>query len=301
MIRSQSPQIALRLLVVLLLLLHPSSRAQSAPPIDSYADAVDPLTGGLVSNPQDALGAPDGIMTSVVGILGQNLILDMGAGEEGTGDLTIHYGDLSVSVTILLEFLDSTYHVIEHSPPVLLSPSIGSTSTTVAYTSAPIPYRFVRFFSAVSVYKIDAIQTATHCPDSDNDGLPDDWELSNGLDPLNPTGNNGASGDLDSDGLTNSQEYTRGTNPKDADSDDDGLSDGNEVTRGTNPLSGDSDNDTLPDGWEVQYHLDPLNPTGNNGANGDPDQDGRTNRQEYLAGTNPTIAEFFTSLPLIIR
>jgi hypothetical protein len=33
--------------------------------------------------------------------------------------------------------------------------------------------------------------------------------------------------------------------------------------------------------------LDPLDATGPNGANGDPDGDGFTNLQEYLAGTDP--------------
>jgi len=49
--------------------------------------------------------------------------------------------------------------------------------------------------------------------DSDGDGLPDAWEIANGLNP-----NNGADAALDSDGdgLTNAQEYQADTNPQNA-------------------------------------------------------------------------------------
>jgi hypothetical protein len=49
-------------------------------------------------------------------------------------------------------------------------------------------------------------------PDSDGDGLPDIWELSNGLNPSV----NDAQLDADGDGLTNAQEYHAGTDPQNA-------------------------------------------------------------------------------------
>jgi len=54
--------------------------------------------------------------------------------------------------------------------------------------------------------------------DSDGDGLPDAWEIANGLDPHDATGVNGANGDPDGDGLTNMQEYLAGTDPHNAQS-----------------------------------------------------------------------------------
>lgn len=50
-------------------------------------------------------------------------------------------------------------------------------------------------------------------PDDDNDGLPDTWELTYGLDPFSASGNNGANGDPDGDGFTNAQELAAGTEP----------------------------------------------------------------------------------------
>jgi subtilisin-like proprotein convertase family protein len=53
-------------------------------------------------------------------------------------------------------------------------------------------------------------------PDDDNDGLPDAWEQTNGLDPFSATGDDGATGDPDGDGFTNEQELAAETDPRDA-------------------------------------------------------------------------------------
>jgi formylglycine-generating enzyme required for sulfatase activity len=80
--------------------------------------------------------------------------------------------------------------------------------------------------------------------DSDGDGFPDDWETAHGYDPDNPT-DPAPNEDDDNDGLTNQDEYDRGTDPKDADTDGDGYSDGEEVAKGTDPLDPDSYPPTL--------------------------------------------------------
>ena len=68
--------------------------------------------------------------------------------------------------------------------------------------------------------------------DSDNDGIPDAWELKYGLDQNDP-------------------------NDFNSDSDIDGLVAIDEFLNQTSPLLADSDSDTLPDGWEVANNRNP--------------------------------------------
>jgi len=50
-------------------------------------------------------------------------------------------------------------------------------------------------------------------PDVDHDGLPDIWELANGLDPQSSQGNDGSLGDQDGEGASNGHEFVAGTDP----------------------------------------------------------------------------------------
>jgi hypothetical protein len=75
--------------------------------------------------------------------------------------------------------------------------------------------------------------------DSDGDGIPDDVELSLGLDPHNPVD---AQEDFDRDGLTNLREFQLGINLRVFDTDGDGIGDGLEVQTGSNPLDPNSFN-----------------------------------------------------------
>jgi len=62
------------------------------------------------------------------------------------------------------------------------------------------------------------------------------------------------------------------------------------------PPDGDADGDGIPNGWELEFGLDPRNP---NDAHEDPDGDGLSNFQEYLAGTHPLIRESVLAANLV--
>ena len=72
------------------------------------------------------------------------------------------------------------------------------------------------------------------------------------------------------------------------DADGDGLTNLEEYQRGTNPINSDTDGDGIPDGWEVKYGLDPLDESD---AAQDWDQDGISNLSEYEQDLDPTIAD----------
>lgn len=130
--------------------------------------------------------------------------------------------------------------------------------------------------------------------DTDRDGMPDDWEIAEGFNPLDASD---APLDADGDGLSNLNEFLLGTNPRLADTDGDGASDGYELARGSDPTSGSSlptffnsfpigrgedfNQNGISDVWEIYAGAAGLNPAG------DEDGDGASNIEESLAGTDP--------------
>lgn len=97
--------------------------------------------------------------------------------------------------------------------------------------------------------------------DSDGDGILDDIELREGMNPNNPTD---AFEDFDRDGLSNLDEVRAGTQLRNPDTDGDTIADGEEAQAGadtfvTNPLVADTDSDGIRDALEVQTGSDPTN------------------------------------------
>ncbi len=136
----------------------------------------------------------------------------------------------------------------------------------------------------VLTYGTDPLDASSTPNDGDLDGMDDDWEVANGLDPeVDDSGD-----DADSDGLSNLEEYRAETDPQDDDSDDDGLLDGEEVyDYGTDPLDEDSDDDGYGDSVEVDYGSDP-NDGSSTPATLDTDGDGLSDWDEVdNYGTDP--------------
>lgn len=117
----------------------------------------------------------------------------------------------------------------------LYNPSTGIFDTPVAVTARDLPNNTISFetyhFSTFGVGdpgdvdedglsdadEMNVYGTNATDPDTDGDGLPDGWEVTNSLDPLdNGSANvdNGAFGDPDFDGYTNLTEFQRGGDPQ---------------------------------------------------------------------------------------
>ncbi|MBR2941612.1 MAG: hypothetical protein IKC14_09935, partial [Kiritimatiellae bacterium] len=89
----------------------------------------------------------------------------------------------------------------------------------------------------VSLY-LEGTMSPVALMDYDGDGMPNGWEIENGLDP---TDSSDAYADADYDGLSNLNEFVLGTDPNNPDTDGDGVPDAAELVQGTNPLeSGDA-------------------------------------------------------------
>ncbi len=125
---------------------------------------------------------------------------------------------------------------------------------------------------------LHGIQIVDAALDADASGIPDWYEMQYALEPASAAT---ASADPDGDGLTNLQEFQRGSNPKKSDSDGDGLADGAEPA--SNVLSMDSDGDGLGDYAETTAPL-PSNPNST-----DSDGDGISDKDETRYGFDPAV------------
>jgi hypothetical protein len=213
-----------------------------------YYEILAMATGSCI------IGTPNGVWQAGIGtILGWVTI-------EGT-DPKVPIPDATVSVVSVGLSDDTDDNGIYMISGVTAGPSQYQVSVQAdGYGSEATPPDSVWVYGGAST-QVDFSLTVSSSFDSDGDGMPDEWEITNGLNRYVDD----SSLDPDQDGLTNLAEYQNGTDPNKLDTDEDGM----------------------PDGCEIQYGLDPLDSDGDNGADGDLDSDGWTNYEEYINGTNP--------------
>lgn len=84
-------------------------------------------------------------------------------------------------------------------------------------------------FDGVDAFPLDS----KFAKDENTNGLPDEWETKTGLDQNPATATK--VDDPDGDGLTNAEEFARGSDPLETDSDRDGVDDKTEIENGGNP------------------------------------------------------------------
>ncbi|RKH51828.1 Ig-like domain-containing protein [Corallococcus llansteffanensis] len=126
---------------------------------DPYADAVASGTTATVLNASAALGAPDGQAATLLGLLNSALVLNLGAGEEGTGDLRVYYQGLSLALVAQVDFLKADGTFIGSSSLHMVELGLG-THVAVATYPGNVPYRYVRLRGALALYLVDAVETS---------------------------------------------------------------------------------------------------------------------------------------------
>jgi hypothetical protein len=145
-----------------------------------------------------------------------------------------------VDTAVLYDLNLALYDVTVVGYPRLVAVSSSSKDNTENLWAGLIPGRSYRLDVTVAAGQAAfdwdyALAWRMETPaDSDGDGIPDDWEVQNGMD-YNDIAD--GSQDSDNDQLTNIAEFENGTDPDQADTDGDGQIDGLEVLYQSDPLN----------------------------------------------------------------
>jgi hypothetical protein len=133
-------------------------------PWTTLADTADPYADSVYSasnqtyQPANAIGAPDSAYLTFFAKEAW-ITLDMGAGEEGTGDLYLYVELSNYGARYVVDFLDANQNVIVWKGDII---PIMTPKLTVSYSEAT-PYRYARVRSDASQqWKLDAVEAKTY-------------------------------------------------------------------------------------------------------------------------------------------
>jgi len=120
---------------------------------DVYADSLVTYTNEVLA-PSNALGAPDSAYADFLD-KDQYIKVDLGEGEEGIGNLTLHLTILGYGATIRVEFYDADDGLLDEWWEAI---PLGTSELAVTYQGTD-PYRYLRLTSTEEeVIKLDAIE-----------------------------------------------------------------------------------------------------------------------------------------------
>jgi len=252
---------------------------------DGITDGVEGVAGTDPDDPDsDNDGLTDGEETGSNGVrdAGETDPLDADTDDDGLSD-----GE-EVNATGLLSPYSSTDPLNNDTDGDGISDGVEAGVSTDGLNAGTSDVAGIPFGGTAPGFVGDADPGTTTNPanaDSDGDGLPDGGEdLNRDGQTVNTIGDSESSG-------------TGETDPNNTDTDSDGLGDGDEVNAtgplagigATDPLDADTDDGGTQDGTELL--ADGTNPVFGNGADdaaADPDNDGLSNAQEAVLGTNPS-------------
>lgn len=163
-------------------------------------------------------------------------------------EVTYNYMSGNDSGVAVKDFNDDNTSIINNYvgrySDTFFSPVIAGDGSSVLYSSSQNDLELL----AGSYYQPYIATT-----DSDNDGLPNAWEVQYGLDPYTAQD---PDIDTDSDGLTDYEEYYLGTSPIDTDTDGDGYDDATDAFPTDSTEWRDTDGDGIGDNSEQPVRAD---------------------------------------------
>jgi hypothetical protein len=126
---------------------------------DPWANAVQSYSPLGVLNPQNAIGAPDNVSTTIIGT-NRFIVLDMGSGEEGLATLRVYFSDVAAQANVQVIFLDTNLNQITSISRTLTASTQPSTQDFgYKFSDFNKSYRYVRLTSlAEAGIGLDAVE-----------------------------------------------------------------------------------------------------------------------------------------------